>query len=517
MSEAIAMARAAQDYLAAADPAAMTPQAQAEYLRAQEQHDAIGTATRARILAAFTAGRGYTADADYSPTSWLIHQTRITKAAARAHLAWSRRVDGHPRVIAALAEGDVLTDSMAATICGWTDKIPQDCRDAADQILIAAARAGARQQDLAELAAEIYARSLRDEDRPERSFEDRRVRVETTYDGAGLIDGDLTPECAAVVTAVLESLAAPRGSEDTRTREQRYHDALEEAMTRLVAAGLLPDRAGQPVKAMVHVSLPELRAMDGGSVLQGQWITAVRARWAAHRAAASVTGSDGGAWLEGAAARGMTCDASVIPVVTGEVDVTVLDELVKLCVLLDRLNHQPGQPQPGSAPGTDPVPAAGHSRPPGPEPGGQAREMLEHAIIGRAVDLVSGPGGLASFLRTGQLGARLAGPSLPLDVGVSTDIPAAIRRAVILRDQHCRFPGGCDQPAAACEVHHLTHKADGGPTSVWDCALFCWFHHHVAIHQWGWIVTLHPDGTTTARSPDGTKVFRSHGPPARPG
>jgi hypothetical protein len=38
-------------------------------------------------------------------------------------------------------------------------------------------------------------------------------------------------------------------------------------------------------------------------------------------------------------------------------------------------------------------------------------------------------------------------------------------------------------------------------------------HHHVAIHQWGWTVTLHPDGTTSARSPDGTKTLRSHGPP----
>jgi len=39
-------------------------------------------------------------------------------------------------------------------------------------------------------------------------------------------------------------------------------------------------------------------------------------------------------------------------------------------------------------------------------------------------------------------GARLAGPSLPLDVGHSAQIPAAIRRAVILRDQHCRWAGG---------------------------------------------------------------------------
>ena len=139
--------------------------------------------------------------------------------------------------------------------------------------------------------------------------------------------------------------------------------------------------------------------------------------------------------------------------------------------------------------------------------------MLRHAIIGRAVDLVSGPGGLASFLRTRLLGARLAGPSLPLDVGHSDQIPAAIRRAVILRDQHCRWAGGCDQPAAACEVHHVTHLADGGTTSLGGCALYCFFHHHVAIHQWGWTVTLHPDGTTTARSPDGTKTLHSHGPP----
>lgn len=73
-------------------------------------------------------------------------------------------------------------------------------------------------------------------------------------------------------------------------------------------------------------------------------------------------------------------------------------------------------------------------------------------IIGKAIDLVSGPGAPAASLRRGLLDARLAGPSLPLDVGRSTDIPAAIRRAVILRDQHCQWAGGCEQPAVACEV-----------------------------------------------------------------
>ncbi|HEX5303484.1 MAG TPA: hypothetical protein VFW50_41480 [Streptosporangiaceae bacterium] len=38
--------------------------------------------------------------------------------------------------------------------------------------------------------------------------------------------------------------------------------------------------------------------------------------------------------------------------------------------------------------------------------GGLSRQALEQAIISKAVELLSGPGGLASFLRRRQLGAR---------------------------------------------------------------------------------------------------------------
>ena len=300
------------------------------------------------------------------------------------------------------------------------------------------------------------------------------------------------------------------GAEDTRTYAQRYHDALQEAMRRLVAAGLLPERAGQPVKVVAHISLADLMVLDGSSALQEEWTARVRAAWAAHRAAASVSGSDGGAWLDGDAARAMACDAAMTPVVTGDVNPDALDDLVRLCVQLDRLRHH--RPSGSTSPdGTGPTATPAQARP-RPDTT-RAWEALEQAIIGKAVDLVSGPGGLACFLRRRQLGARLGGPSLPLDVGVSKDIPAAIRHAVILRDQHCRWTGGCDQPAAACEVHHVTHKADGGKTSVKDCILFCTFHHQVVIHQMGWTVVLNPDGTTTAWNPGKTKILRSHSPP----
>ncbi len=93
------------------------------------------------------------------------------------------------------------------------------------------------------------------------------MRLVTTFGGAGVLYGDLTPECAAVAGAVLDALSAPAGAQDTRTHEQRYHDALQEAMRRLVAAGLLPERAGQPVRALVHVSLADLIGLDGSSAL----------------------------------------------------------------------------------------------------------------------------------------------------------------------------------------------------------------------------------------------------------
>ena len=78
----------------------------------------------------------------------------------------------------------------------------------------------------------------------------------------------------------------------------------------------------------------------------------------------------------------------------------------------------------------------------------QAWEAIERAIIGKAVDLLSGPGGLASFLRRRQLGVRLGGLSLPLDIGYSETIPAGIRSAVTLRTSTAGGPRV--QPARQC-------------------------------------------------------------------
>ena len=490
--EALDMVHAGLGYLAAADPAQLSATTQAECLRELEQADAVATAARASFLTMFTAGQGYADDGDYNAVAWLMHRTGITRGAAVGHTAWAKRTGTHPKVLAALATRQV-SESVGRLICLWTNRLPEKFRDESDELLIAAAAAGLRLEDLAALSAEMYERArgdLPDED-PDRDFADRSLKLATTFGGAGVVHGDLTPECAAAVAAVLDALSAPAGAEDDRTRDQRYHDALQEAMRRLVAADLLPERAGQPVKIWAHISLADLLRLNGSSALQEQWTAQVRAQWAARRAAASETGSDGGVWLDGDAAEAIACDAAMAPIVTGEVNVEALEDLVRLCVEL------------------------GGRRPDGARDAAWA--ALEQAVIGKAVDLLSGPGGLASFLRRRQLGVRLGGPSLPLDIGVSETVPAGIRNAVLLRDRHCQWAGRCDQPASACEVHHTRHKANGGKTSVKDCVLLCWFHHHVVIHRWGWTLVLNPDGTTTAWNKDKTKVLHSHGPPARAG
>ncbi len=96
----------------------------------------------------------------------------------------------------------------------------------------------------------------------------------------------------------------------------------------------------------------------------------------------------------------------------------------------------------------------------------------------------------------------MAGPSEPLDVGRRTPvISPAIRRAVIARDRHCRFPG-CDRPHTWCDAHHVVHWADGGPTALPNLLLLCRRHHRM-VHQPGGFRLEMVDGTPMFRRPDG--------------
>jgi len=143
---------------------------------------------------------------------------------------------------------------------------------------------------------------------------------------------------------------------------------------------------------------------------------------------------------------------------------------------------------------------------------------LRNAMLAFAADTLSGPGGLASALRTALLDGPAAAPSVHLSVAHPLDtadadssIPASLRRAAATRHPRCAFPG-CRERVADCHMHHLIHRADGGLTILSNIVPLCLFHHLIVIHRWGWKLRLNPDGTTTATSPDG-RTLHSHGPP----
>src|SRR5690348_8509586 len=156
-SEALDAAFAALGYLAGADAAGMAAEEQAGWLQRLGRVTSVTAAARSSVLGAFTVGKGYSADADYSPRAWLIHKTGITRGAAVSYTAWARRAVAHPEVFAVLAAGDV-SESFARTVCVWTDKLPAESRNKADAILMGAAVAGLGLRDLAVLANEMLAR-----------------------------------------------------------------------------------------------------------------------------------------------------------------------------------------------------------------------------------------------------------------------------------------------------------------------------------------------------------------------
>jgi hypothetical protein len=121
-----------------APAAQFAAETQAECLRGLERTDAVSTAARASFLSAFTAGKGYSADADYGAVSWLMHRTGITRGAAAGHTAWAKRYGSHPRVVAALAAGE-LPQSCGRVICQWTGKLPEKFREESGELLAAAA------------------------------------------------------------------------------------------------------------------------------------------------------------------------------------------------------------------------------------------------------------------------------------------------------------------------------------------------------------------------------------------
>jgi len=91
-----------------------------------------------------------------------------------------------------------------------------------------------------------------------------------------------------------------------------------------------------------------------------------------------------------------------------------------------------------------------------------------------------------------------------LDVGRrARAIPAAIRRAMMVRDRHCRFPGCANR--AFLHGHHVHHWMHGGATSLDNLLTLCAFHHR-QVHEGGFELRFTNAGAVEAWAPDGKRL-----------
>ena len=223
VADALRMMNAGLDYLNGPGADELDAAACGSVLRSLAAVQAKFTAAHALVLARFDAADAHDCDGYGNSAAWLMAMTDMTRQDARVEMRQMRLLRDHPEMAAALAAKDI-SKSWAMAIAEWTKKLPAELRAETIKILVEAAAAGASRDDLRIIAAvaEQKWRSSRP-DADDDGFDDRYVQVGTTFQGAGVIRGNLTPECAAAVQAVWRRsarrpawrMSAPRGSGST--------------------------------------------------------------------------------------------------------------------------------------------------------------------------------------------------------------------------------------------------------------------------------------------------------------
>ncbi|MCU0309756.1 MAG: HNH endonuclease [Acidimicrobiales bacterium] len=258
---------------------------------------------------------------------------------------------------------------------------------------------------------------------------DARVHLSRTMGGRGILDGDLDPLTAELLTSALRVLERPDEPGGFRTAAERRGEALR-AMTRFVldhhdSRGQRPGRQHPHVVAVMD--LPDLYA----------------------------------AML---AALGVRTAADLDLLLAARPTSLVEEALLRHALVAST----------GAATAPD-----GHRLPPA-----AVRELFgDGTTIER---LVTARGRVLDHGRR----IRLA--------------DGALRDALVVRDQGCRFPG-CDASAEWIDAHHLRRWTDGGPTSLANLVGLCGSHHGV-VHRQGWALTCARDGTLTFTRPDGISL-----------
>ncbi len=415
--------------------------------------------------------RTVAAELGYPGLAELLRDTlRITLAEARRRISHAEALNDTPlvsggtvparlpAVAAASLDGVVGPDHIdviAKTVRELPPHVPDSDREAAERTLVEEAhRFDAR--TLARIGDRIRAVLDQDGTRPddrELAEPSNELHLTTRRNGRLAIRGDFDPEASALITAVVSPLAKPRPSSDTgpdpRSASERQGDALVEVVRLVADEGRLPSEGGEKPHILVTIPLHALRTTHQPKTAPNRSTTTDH------------NGSDSLSEPNATSARrpnhGLLNDVDE-PVATPgrRPDRSVAHPLGVW----------------GDRDGFDDLGVFGAAR---------ARQAGHGVLDGVGAIDVESARRIACDARI--IPVVLGSRSEPLDIGrASYTVPTALRRALVLRDGGCAFPG-CDRSHRWCHSHHIRHWADDGPTELGNLVLLCGRHHRLIHHS----------------------------------
>ncbi|HEY8719208.1 HNH endonuclease signature motif containing protein [Pengzhenrongella sp.] len=432
------------------------------------------------MLGEFDAREGWAMDGIVSCAHWLTWRCSLTNGAAREHVRVARAIRDLPQIRTAFAAGQLSYSKVRAlTRLATAD----------------------RETELLQIALvtpsgplERYLRGSLDADTETRRHANRTLTWRWAEDGALTLTARLSPEDGALVVEALEATAAkltadaadaPPMEEPHDPDRGPYQDPYDvpagTSTARADALVIICAQTGDPTdddqepnptrrpELIVHVNLSDLTDPAPDAPRQGGSEPV--------SGAGSGSGSGSGSEL-GSGSDSGSCSGSG----SG----------------LDSQSQSQSQSQAGtsSTPTGRPTPnTTKHPQQPVP--------LLDGPRI------QDGPALLGETARRLACDARIViaidGPTgETLDLGRASRFPnAALTRALWHRDGTCQYPG-CNRRRFLV-AHHITHWANGGPTTFINLVLLCGTHHR-ALHEGSYQLTRTPTGELLFTSPRGATI-----------
>ena len=400
------------------------------------------------LIAEFDRRRGWEMGGHRCCADWLSFTTGIDRGAARERVRAARALVGLPEISDAMSRGELSFSQVRALTRVAT---PQN----ESELLPLAMETPASRL---ERVMRGWSRGNRQDDarREEELHQSRCLSVFPDEDGMYVVRGLLPPELGLLLARAIEA-----GADALYREEGRTPEALDPEGHRAAAARRRADALGLVAERALGAGFGSGADGEGSARLSGS--RADRYQVVLHVEAGA------GAALAGEDAAGADAEAAAGA---------------------DEAGGAAGKAAPGST-----APRS-HFHDGTRVSAETSRRFCCDASVLRVEVVGSGGGG------GGDPSGRTRGDVL--SVGRKTRvISPALRRALEIRDQGCRFPG------CACgftDAHHIVHWWNGGETSLANTLLLC-RHHHRLVHEGGWIIRLLDDGIPVFVDPRGGERF----------